>query len=325
MDSKLLYTIGTVSRLTKISQDTLRVWERRYDLGATQKTASGRRQYTQNELEHLQIISALLDRGYKIGEIAAMERKTLDALQSSDLMATRPYAAPTRTHLLVVGKELCDWLNENQSCLVRLKATFIIEELQDFDGQDLLKLQPVDLLMVSAESPSERDSQRMSELRSMIGSPPTLVCHTAGTASGNSGNDDILLAKGPMTVEAFAASVKCLMAKAELRAGDSGLTRLGKPKSRLFSNQALDDIRQSPASIACDCPSHLSELIESLSAFEAYSSECAVENWSDAATHACVYAYANQARWLIEKALATVVADHQSSMAESSGSNSEPV
>ena len=34
-----------------------------------------------------------------------------------------------------------------------------------------------------------------------------------------------------------------------------------------------------------------------------------VDNWSDAATRACAYAYAGQARWLMERALQLVLSD----------------
>ena len=38
-----LYGIGTVARLTGLKPDTLRVWERRYGLGASHKSTTGRR------------------------------------------------------------------------------------------------------------------------------------------------------------------------------------------------------------------------------------------------------------------------------------------
>ena len=57
----------------------------------------------------------------------------------------------------------------------------------------------------------------------------------------------------------------------------------------------------------CECPKHLTDLIRRLSAFEEYSQTCGAENWKQAAVHACVYSYANQARHLIEKALRSVL------------------
>ena len=61
------------------------------------------------------------------------------------------------------------------------------------------------------------------------------------------------------------------------------------------------------AGLDCACPAHLSALVQQLAEFENYSKECAAENWQSAATHVCVYAYTNQARWLIEKALLAVM------------------
>ncbi|MDC0972938.1 MerR family DNA-binding transcriptional regulator, partial [Luminiphilus sp.] len=47
LEPRPLYGIGTVARLTGLKPDTLRVWERRYGLGASYKSASGRRLFTQ--------------------------------------------------------------------------------------------------------------------------------------------------------------------------------------------------------------------------------------------------------------------------------------
>ncbi|MFT7176173.1 MAG: DNA-binding transcriptional MerR regulator, partial [Halioglobus sp.] len=46
LETRPLYSIGTVARLSGIKADTLRVWERRYGLGASGKSAGGRREYT---------------------------------------------------------------------------------------------------------------------------------------------------------------------------------------------------------------------------------------------------------------------------------------
>ena len=81
LEPRPLYGIGTVARLTGLKPDTLRVWERRYGLGASFKSASGRRQYTQADLEHLQLIAALVNDGARIGEVASSERKTLELLK----------------------------------------------------------------------------------------------------------------------------------------------------------------------------------------------------------------------------------------------------
>ena len=91
LEPRPLYGIGTVARLTDLKSDTLRVWERRYGLGASYKSATGRRQYTQSDLDHLQLVSALVKQGVRIGEIASSDRKTLEVLlEQQGRMAMRP-------------------------------------------------------------------------------------------------------------------------------------------------------------------------------------------------------------------------------------------
>ena len=90
--------------------------------------------------------------------------------------------------------------------------------------------------------------------------------------------------------------------------GDAG--ELAVPRGRIFNHSELLKHREVASPLACGCTQHLSEIIQSLAAFEQYSSQCAVESWSDAATHTCVYAYTSQARWLMEKALQAVLDEH---------------
>ena len=56
-------------------------------------------------------------------------------------------------------------------------------------------------------------------------------------------------------------------------------------------------------------------LIRALAHFEEYSASCSVENWQDAAVHACIYAYTGQARWLMEKALSAALEDRGEELA----------
>ena len=98
LEPRPLYGIGTVARLTGLKSDTLRVWERRYGLGASYKSATGRRQYTQSDLDHLQLVSALVKQGVRIGEIAASDRKTLEVLLEQQYQpATSKPLPPTKS------------------------------------------------------------------------------------------------------------------------------------------------------------------------------------------------------------------------------------
>ena len=64
-----LYPIRTVSSLTGVNSITLRAWERRYGLIKPIRTPKGHRLYTQNDIDLIQQILGLLDKGISIGHV----------------------------------------------------------------------------------------------------------------------------------------------------------------------------------------------------------------------------------------------------------------
>ena len=95
------------------------------------------------------------------------------------------------------------------------------------------------------------------------------------------------------------------------REGVNSLADLVTPRPRMFDHEQLARAKNLKSDLDCECPQHMTTLIEQLAEFEKYSSECSVENWKDAAVHATIFALTSQARWLMEKALDTVVQEHQ--------------
>ena len=66
------YKIGAVARLTGISPDTLRIWERRYDVVTPERTSTGDRLYSSEDITRLQLIKRLVDSGNGIGSVASL-------------------------------------------------------------------------------------------------------------------------------------------------------------------------------------------------------------------------------------------------------------
>jgi len=64
-----LYPIRTVSSLTGVNSITLRAWERRYGLIKPVRTPKGHRLYTQNDIDLIQQVLELLDKGISIGQV----------------------------------------------------------------------------------------------------------------------------------------------------------------------------------------------------------------------------------------------------------------
>lgn len=67
--SENLYPIRTVAKLTGVNAVTLRAWERRYGLIKPKRTRSGHRVYTDEHVELVRQILALLDSGISVGQV----------------------------------------------------------------------------------------------------------------------------------------------------------------------------------------------------------------------------------------------------------------
>jgi DNA-binding transcriptional MerR regulator/methylmalonyl-CoA mutase cobalamin-binding subunit len=63
------YSIRVASRLTGVSSDTLRMWERRYGFPKPERNESQVRVYTDADIERLVLISRALKAGYRSGEV----------------------------------------------------------------------------------------------------------------------------------------------------------------------------------------------------------------------------------------------------------------
>lgn len=78
------YPLRTVSRLTGLSADVIRVWERRYSVVSPQRGPRGARLYTNEEIHHLKSLAMLVEQGRAIGDIAKLPVETLQALLRSE-------------------------------------------------------------------------------------------------------------------------------------------------------------------------------------------------------------------------------------------------
>jgi DNA-binding transcriptional MerR regulator/methylmalonyl-CoA mutase cobalamin-binding subunit len=74
------YRIKRVAHLTGINPATLRAWERRYGLVAPDRTGSGYRLYTDEDVAMLSRIKVLVDEGLTIGEAISRVRRGTEPL-----------------------------------------------------------------------------------------------------------------------------------------------------------------------------------------------------------------------------------------------------
>jgi DNA-binding transcriptional MerR regulator len=89
---ELTYPLRAAARLTGLSPELLRAWERRYGAVQPARTPGGTRRYTASDLERLRLLKAAVDAGRRIGHVAHLGMPELSACIASRERETRPRA-----------------------------------------------------------------------------------------------------------------------------------------------------------------------------------------------------------------------------------------
>src|SRR5574343_85851 len=77
-----MYSIKAITSLTGLTAETLRAWERRYDCITPQRNETGRRSYSQADLEKLKLLVNLTQSGHAISKIANLSCEELRNFQT---------------------------------------------------------------------------------------------------------------------------------------------------------------------------------------------------------------------------------------------------
>ena len=74
---ELTYPLRTAARLTGLSPELLRAWERRHGVVEPLRTPGGTRRYSTADLERLRLVKAAVDAGNRISQVARLELEEL--------------------------------------------------------------------------------------------------------------------------------------------------------------------------------------------------------------------------------------------------------
>jgi DNA-binding transcriptional MerR regulator/methylmalonyl-CoA mutase cobalamin-binding subunit len=91
------HPIAVVAERTGLSQDVLRVWERRYGAVEPTRSAGGQRLYSDEDVERLRLLDAAVAAGRRVGHIARLPTGELARLVAEDRAAARRSAARAAT------------------------------------------------------------------------------------------------------------------------------------------------------------------------------------------------------------------------------------
>ncbi len=89
-EKKMQYPIRAVSKLTGLSIDTLRAWERRYQAVTPERDVRGRL-YSEADVQKLHLLRAGVERGHTIGRLTMLSDQELKALIESPAAEVRAF------------------------------------------------------------------------------------------------------------------------------------------------------------------------------------------------------------------------------------------
>jgi DNA-binding transcriptional MerR regulator len=75
--AEMTYPLRTAARLTGLSPEILRAWERRHGVVQPLRTPGGTRRYTAADLDQLRLVKAAVDAGHRIGRVAQLDAAEL--------------------------------------------------------------------------------------------------------------------------------------------------------------------------------------------------------------------------------------------------------
>ena len=304
------YKIGTVSKLTGISPDTLRIWERRYAAVTPQRSAGGGRLYTTEDIARLKLIRRLVDTGDTIGVVASL---THDELQErlAETRSVAAIAAPEEPcRLAVIGELINLKLAAERESLTDIAISASYNSLLAFQAET----DPIeaDVLVIEQPTLQAETAVQVADWLARVNAFHAVIIYrfAARETLGRLPRSKCSTLRAPVDPQTLQSHCLAQMGRqAEARSEDTDYAFVSSEPvpPRRYNDETLGRLAGLSTTIKCECPQHLAELITSLSAFEKYSNECESRSIKDAELHAYLSGTASQARHMFENALSLVI------------------
>ncbi|MBC7456365.1 MAG: MerR family transcriptional regulator [Massilia sp.] len=292
------YRSGVAARLAGLPVETLRVWERRYNVSDTGRSPHGQRLYSDAQVRRLGLIKQLVDQGHQIGSLARLPTEQLRQLMVTPQAPSS--ARPIRVAL--VGNALARRLAGGGR---ELMALDVVGECPSLDGAAVALLgSGAEVLLIDMSELADSALPAIAPLRDELGAAVVVLYRFGASAAIRQLRlHGCLVARSP----ADPAEI-VLLCQAALAAG-AAPAAAPAPSARAprrFDDAALATLAAASTNVACECPHHLAELLLMLTSFERYSVQCAARTPADALLHQELGHAADQAHRLLEVALERV-------------------
>lgn len=313
-----LYKIGAVSRLTGLPSNTIRTWERRYQVVQPERTPSGGRVYSDKDVVRLQLIAVLLDLDESISSISGLSevelRQRIQRHQSLTGNTATPSEPTTQlSRIAIISKDhqvLSDMLSapggthftvshasSTPDSFVQGSANILVVDIDALEGDPVYEVKTI-----TKHSGVDATIVLYSFCRSL-----TLVSLS---------EQGVRLVRKPINpsilrrvIEDHARVTRLLRHSRRARKTFDELPKDGANQPRRFTTDQLTRLANIAAETDCECPNHLATLLVNLVAFEDYSARCESEGEDDAALHRYLHSQTAKARSYMETAL-TYLLEH---------------
>lgn len=283
------YRIGTVARLTGLSTDTIRAWERRYCVVEPNRSDNNNRFYTDAHVRKLISVKRLVDAGQAIGSICRLTDDELSRRTRRLTGIDRQFAVGASNKWAVFSIQQSAWL---KACL-KVHPDHLVCWYKELSAIDLADH---DCIVIDMPSLSELHEQ---EIMSCVSDELSARClivyrYAARTQLRNLATRGFRLLKGPL--EPFAL--------VNLLGGENQPFSVVEP--RRFDAEQLGKLAEFSGNV-CKPPRRLPELVVALNQFEDDANECLTQGEDDSELYRRIFNFAHQARCLMEQALSEVV------------------
>lgn len=294
-DGRAAYRSGVAARLAGLSAETLRVWERRYDLSDTERSTSGQRLYSAEQVRRLGMLKQLVDQGHAIGVLARLSIEQLQELagpRAGELQA----AGPLR--VAVIGEGLARRIAAGGREGAGLEVQCSCSRLEH--AASLPRDADVELLLVELSELDESALPMIASAREACAAAAVVVLYRfcASATIRALREQNCLVARVPAELGELVLLCRSALAGERL----PPLERTDVPEVR-FNEEVLSSITATGNQLACECPRHLADLLLMVGSFERYSAQCASRNEDDAQLHQELRNAAGRARAILETAM----------------------
>ena len=301
------YRIGAVSKLTGIRPDTLRIWERRYKVVEPSRTVKGGRLYSRDDVSRLMKIKTLVDQGHAISTLVSLDEDQLHQRLSQHAgIQIMDAATDTRTVCVVGGAIGIRLQYADKPSHIDLAVIYAnVQDLVASGNQcDSLILE---IPVIDTDSVKLIDQYNLRQLAAQI-----IVVYAFGQSQylRQLGRYAANIVKAPVSDELIWQTISSPMPghqPIEVEEITINSAELEVIPPRLFTSQQLAYCAGIESKLKCECPHHMSQMIETMVAFEQYSASCENLTTDDAALHNYLHVMTAKARFMMETALTTLL------------------